>query len=161
MGVMFGAVLIGFGVSILVAPVGGQQTGGSNVAGASVTVLGLGFALSMLNLESHWVFDDRGIHRITGLGRRTTRWDEVARLRLVLLPLARKSGPGRARRLYFLDATGRALSYLPYLSTAPRGRVTAPAGDIQTLRHVADECHRRGWMTALDKHRRAGNVEGT
>lgn len=160
-GVITGLAFVAIGIAILVAPAGGSHTLGSIVGVVACFVVGIAFAALMLAEVREWRFDDDGIHRSTGLGRRTTSWDEVARIRIVVLRRAPGPTYDRLVRLYFLDENGRALTFLPHVSRSMRRRRWSDElrRDIDVVRFVAHECERHGWLIGVAAHQLAGNAE--
>ena len=160
-GVLVGVACVGLGIAILVAPAG-EHSVGTVLTGVGAMVVGVGFALLMLTDPKHWDLDRHGIHRATGLGRRSTAWIDIARVRLVVLRHSDRASYRRRVRLHFLDATGRSIADVPHVSRSwnPRRRSAEMTHDVEILRFVAAECHRRGWMTGVVEYRRAGNEEG-
>ena len=161
-GVILGTVLVVLGVTILVAPAV-EPSVGTVVGGVATILVGVAFVLMMLAEAKRWDLDRHGIHRMTGLGRRSTAWTDIARVRLVVVRHGSGATYNRHVRLHFLDATGRSIAVLPHVSRSwnPRRWSDETTHDIAVLRFVAAECHRRGWMTGVAEHRRAGDEEGT
>lgn len=146
-----GAVGLGLAALGVVTLGWGVQSTGGRITGVATLVLGLLAAAFLLDHEIRWELDRTGFRTVTGLRRRQVPWEDVRRMRLVVMRQALGRGGYRwLRRLYVLDGAGRSLGWLPYVTiTLDRARAEA---DVRALVAIAAACRRRGWLTRLGDH---------
>lgn len=160
MGVVIGSPLVGLALWVLAAPGANGYSTGLLVTASLMVAIGLGVIALFLTHESHWILDREGIHAVTGWGVRSTDWSEISRLRVVAFEGGGAASYWHKRRLFFLDSQGRALRYLPHVTGKAPIRMGAFVHvDIGALKGIADECHRRGWLTGVEAFRAAGNED--